>query len=223
MRLIEAVTVDAVDPPLYRDARDALVSATSVYVVAGLAYALVLTSTWLWFTTQNVFALTRLLWLLSCYAWPAALEWACSRRSVAGDACWRGSLMTFGPRRRGAAANVPAVFLSYRRSETGGYAGRLADAPKSASAKAAFFRLAKQLPRTASISTRSIPLSRNREVLLVLIGDTWSAEQAADGILRLADSPDFVRLEVCLRAARRETTPRTARGSRGRRGTLPPL
>jgi hypothetical protein len=72
-RLIDAATVDAVDPPLYRYARDALVSATTVYVVAGLAYALVLTSAWLWFTSKDGFVLTRFLWLLSCYAWPTAL------------------------------------------------------------------------------------------------------------------------------------------------------
>ena len=72
-RLIDAATVDAVDPPLYWDARHSLISATTVYVVAGLAYALVLTGAWFSFTSSDGFVLTRFLWLLSCYGWPTAL------------------------------------------------------------------------------------------------------------------------------------------------------
>jgi hypothetical protein len=72
-RLIGAAAVDAADPPLYRDARHSLISATTVYGVAGLAYALVLTSAWLSFTSNDGFVLTRFLWLLSCYGWPTAL------------------------------------------------------------------------------------------------------------------------------------------------------
>lgn len=72
MRHIDAATLDAT-PPVYQRALRSLLSATTVYVVAGLAYALVLTGAWLVFTRDEGFVLARVLWLLSCYAWPTAL------------------------------------------------------------------------------------------------------------------------------------------------------
>ena len=72
VQLIDPQTLDAATPPLYERARRSLVSVTTIYVIAGLAYALVLTSAWFAFTPGG-FVLTRFLWLLSCYGWPAAL------------------------------------------------------------------------------------------------------------------------------------------------------
>src|SRR4029453_13383438 len=73
-RLIDAAVVDGLPPPpLYRNAVTSLFSATAVYVVAGLTYALVLTCAWLVFTSEDGFPLTRFLWLMSCYGWPTAL------------------------------------------------------------------------------------------------------------------------------------------------------
>jgi hypothetical protein len=72
-RLIDAASLDAATPRLYQQARRSLLAATTVYVAAGLAYALVLTSAWLVFTRGDGFVLSRFLWLLSCYAWPTAL------------------------------------------------------------------------------------------------------------------------------------------------------
>jgi hypothetical protein len=73
LRVIEGAPADSEDPPLYRQARRSLVSATSIYVVAGLVYAVVLTSAYLFFTWDTGVAPARFLWLLSCYAWPTAL------------------------------------------------------------------------------------------------------------------------------------------------------
>ncbi len=73
LRVIETARFDAADPPLYTHARRSLVSATSVYVAAGLVYAVVLTSAWLFFMGNDDVPLARALWLLSCYAWPTAL------------------------------------------------------------------------------------------------------------------------------------------------------
>jgi hypothetical protein len=74
VRLIDAAVVDGLPPPpLYRNAVTSLFSATAVYVVAGLTYALVLTCAWLVFTSEDGFPLTRFLWLMSCYGWPTAL------------------------------------------------------------------------------------------------------------------------------------------------------
>ena len=73
IRVIDAASMDAATPPFYEQARRSLLSGTTVYVAAGLAYALVLTSAWLVFTRGDGFVLSRFLWLLSCYAWPTAL------------------------------------------------------------------------------------------------------------------------------------------------------
>ena len=72
MRHIDAAMLDATSP-VYQRALSSLLSATTVYVVAGLAYALVLTGAWLAFTRGEGFVLSRFLWLMSCYAWPTAL------------------------------------------------------------------------------------------------------------------------------------------------------
>ncbi|MES2564064.1 MAG: hypothetical protein V4637_15225 [Pseudomonadota bacterium] len=72
IQLIDAQTLDTATAPLYERARRSLVSVTAIYVIAGLAYALVLTSAWFAFTPGG-FVLTRFLWLLSCYGWPTAL------------------------------------------------------------------------------------------------------------------------------------------------------
>jgi hypothetical protein len=73
VRIVETARLDTEDPLPYRDARKSLVAATSVYVVAGFIYALVLASAWLFFTRDTGVPLARILWLFSCYAWPTAL------------------------------------------------------------------------------------------------------------------------------------------------------
>jgi hypothetical protein len=47
--------------------------AITVYVAAGLVYALVLGGAWMYFARNTGVPLVRFLWLLSCYAWPTAL------------------------------------------------------------------------------------------------------------------------------------------------------
>jgi hypothetical protein len=74
VRLIDAGSMDATaTPPAYRRALASLASATTVYGIAGLSYALVMTGAWLVFTSQDGVILTRTLWLFWCYAWPTTL------------------------------------------------------------------------------------------------------------------------------------------------------
>jgi hypothetical protein len=73
VKVEEAEALDCLEPPLHDRARRALVAATAVYVAAGLAYAAVLTAAWVTFTRDDGIVLTRLVWLMSCYAWPTAL------------------------------------------------------------------------------------------------------------------------------------------------------
>lgn len=74
VRRIDAGSLDATSsPPAYRRARASLASATTVYVVAGLAYALVMTGAWLVFTAADGIVLTRILLWVVCFAWPIVL------------------------------------------------------------------------------------------------------------------------------------------------------
>ena len=71
---IDAGNLDAASsPPAYQRALASLASATTVYIAAGLAYALVMTGAWLVFTKDDGIVLTRVFWWLACFAWPIAL------------------------------------------------------------------------------------------------------------------------------------------------------
>ena len=91
---------------------------------------------------------------------------------------------------------MPVVFLSYRRSDTGGYAGRLADALEGRFGKGSVFQdVAAIAPGSNFVDAINAAVARCG-VLIVLIGDTWLTEKDASGGQRLADPEDFVRLEV---------------------------
>lgn len=91
---------------------------------------------------------------------------------------------------------MTAIFLSYRRISTSGYAGRLADSlEKRFGAGNVFQDIEAIAPGSNFVQAIDAAIARC-EVLVVLIGDTWSTEQGADGRPRLSDPNDFVRLEV---------------------------
>jgi TIR domain len=91
---------------------------------------------------------------------------------------------------------MAVVFLSYRRSDTGGYAGRLADALEVRFGKGSVFQdVAAIAPGSNFVDAINAAVARCG-VLIVLIGDTWLTEKDAGGRERLADPEDFVRLEV---------------------------
>jgi hypothetical protein len=67
------------DAPVSREARDAYKGTSvslrrlgAVYAVAGLAYAVVMSLPWM-IGAEGGFSLTRLSWLIICYAWPGVL------------------------------------------------------------------------------------------------------------------------------------------------------
>ncbi|MDA1004457.1 MAG: toll/interleukin-1 receptor domain-containing protein, partial [Chloroflexi bacterium] len=88
------------------------------------------------------------------------------------------------------------VFLSYRRSDVGGYAGRLSD------------ELMRQLgPRDVCHDVSTIAPGENfaaaidraltdSDVVLTVIGPGWLTAADADGTPRLARDDHFVRLEL---------------------------
>ena len=88
------------------------------------------------------------------------------------------------------------VFISYRRSDSAGYAGRLMDRLKTELGQDLLF-----------MDVETIPLGSNFEkvlheeigkchVLLALIGPTWCDARHENGKRRLDDAKDFVRMEI---------------------------
>ena len=91
---------------------------------------------------------------------------------------------------------MPTIFLSYRRSDSGGYSGRLADALEKTFGAGSVFQDVETIA-PGSDFTQAINAAIARcQVCIVLIGDTWASERTAEGSLRLDDPNDFVRLEA---------------------------
>jgi hypothetical protein len=90
---------------------------------------------------------------------------------------------------------LPHLFLSYRRDDSAGFAGRLADALEAAFGAGSVFRDVDDI-RPGEDFVRTIE-SHLRAVgaVLVMIGPRWLAI-STDGKPRLADPDDFVRREI---------------------------
>jgi hypothetical protein len=95
-------------------------------------------------------------------------------------------------------SRTAVVFLSYRRSDTSAYAGRLTDALERKFGRGSVFHDIEAIaPGTDFVQAIDEAVHRC-EVLLVLIGNSWLHDRAPDGNRRLDDPNDFVRLEVGL-------------------------
>lgn len=93
-----------------------------------------------------------------------------------------------------------AFFLSYRRDDSAGFAGRLADALEHAFGPGSVFRDVDDIrPGEDFIHTIESQL-RDVGAVLVMIGPHWLAA-GADGRRRLAAEDDFVHLEIRLALA----------------------
>ncbi|MDP3333849.1 MAG: toll/interleukin-1 receptor domain-containing protein [Methylococcaceae bacterium] len=90
---------------------------------------------------------------------------------------------------------MPQLFLSYRRSDTAGYAGRLSSILRKQFGADQVFQDIEAITPGSDFRAAIETAIGNSQVLLVLIGNTWLAELKSQG-LRLSDSADFVRLEV---------------------------
>lgn len=85
------------------------------------------------------------------------------------------------------------VFISYRRSDTTGEAGRLADSLENLLGAACVFRDADDIPAGEDFEVYLQRELAGTEVTVVLIGKKWLAELNS----RLNQSnPDFVRIEI---------------------------
>src|SRR5271165_4322803 len=88
------------------------------------------------------------------------------------------------------------IYLSYRRMETGGHAGRLVDYLSRHFGRGSVFRDIDTIRRGEDFAQAIESALNACDVVLVVIGNTWATGTGQDGRRRLDDPKDWVRLEV---------------------------
>ena len=109
------------------------------------------------------------------------------------------------PERGGAGASTPSVFISYRRSETAGHAGRLYDAMAARFGDANVFMDVDLQPGVDFVERISTIVAAC-DVLLVVIGPEWAEPGEGQTRPRISDPNDFVGLEVGTALRRSDVT-----------------
>lgn len=109
-----------------------------------------------------------------------------------------------GDRRRSRGGGV-RVILSYRRSDVGGYAGRLADDLGGVLGPDDVFEDVRAIPPGVDFVDEIERQLERCDAVLAIIGPGWLSATSADGARRLDDSNDLVRLEI--EAALRRSIP----------------
>lgn len=88
------------------------------------------------------------------------------------------------------------IFISYRRSDSAGYAGRLYDFLSEYFGEDKLFFDVDTIQPGADFEQKIASELDNSDVVLVLVGDRWLGVQDRDGNRRLDDPQDYVRREV---------------------------
>ncbi len=91
---------------------------------------------------------------------------------------------------------MPNIFISYRRDDTGGYAGRLADALQTRFGRTHAFMDVEAISAGVNYEDAIHEWLADCQVALVLIGPRWLSLTEADGTRRLDAKDDPVALEV---------------------------
>lgn len=89
----------------------------------------------------------------------------------------------------------PSLFLSYRRDDAAGYAGRLEEALERRAGRGIVFRDVQDMQPGEDFVQAIRRRLADAHTVLVLIGPRWAGPRP-DGGRRLDDADDFVRLEV---------------------------
>lgn len=97
---------------------------------------------------------------------------------------------------------MPSVFISYRRDDTSGHAGRLADALGARFGRRRVFMDIDAISPGVDFEERINQALASCDAALVLIGDDWLTLRTPDGRRRLDDPEDFVRKEAAAALAR---------------------
>jgi hypothetical protein len=101
---------------------------------------------------------------------------------------------------------VANVFISYRRDDTAGHAGRLAHDLIDRFGRGSVFMDIDAISPGVDFEQRIHEALTACDVVLVLIGDEWLAVRTPDGGRRLDDEEDFVRKEVSAALGRGDVT-----------------
>ena len=101
--------------------------------------------------------------------------------------------------------DTPKVFISYRRSESGGHAGRLYDAMAARFGERNVFMDVALQPGVDFVERITAAVSACH-VLLVVMGPDWARAAPGAARPRIADPDDFVRLEVATALRRSDVT-----------------
>lgn len=92
-------------------------------------------------------------------------------------------------------ARMPSLFVSYRREDSAGFAGRLTDALETRFGFGSVFRDVDDIEPGADFEAAISRCLQQVQAVLVVIGPRWLSA-TADGQLRLERADDFVRREI---------------------------
>ena len=101
---------------------------------------------------------------------------------------------------------MPTVFISYRRDDTAGEAGRLADDLSEAFGRSRVFIDVDSIPAATNFEDRIQEALDSCEVVFVLIGSEWLTARLTSGERRLDDEGDYLRQEVAAALQRSDVT-----------------
>src|SRR4051795_3017745 len=88
------------------------------------------------------------------------------------------------------------IFVSYRREDTSGHAGRLADALASRYGREHVYLDVDTIPLGSTFAQEIARAVTSSDVLIALIGRGWLDASGPGGGRRLDDSDDYVRREI---------------------------
>lgn len=88
------------------------------------------------------------------------------------------------------------IFISYRRDDSAGYAGRLADSLEALVGSGNIFRDVEDINPGDDFVKAIEQNLRRAKVLLIIIGRNWLTAKDDQGVSRLRNPKDFVRLEI---------------------------
>ena len=88
------------------------------------------------------------------------------------------------------------VFLSYRRSDVGGYAGRLVDALSERLGAGSIFQDVTTIGPGEDFTEKIDQALEASDTVLAVIGPGWLGASTPEGVARLSQPDDYVRLEL---------------------------
>ena len=91
---------------------------------------------------------------------------------------------------------MASIFISYRREDSAGYAGRIFDTLSERFGKDEVFMDVDDIKAGQDFYQVIQETESRCDVLLAIIGKNWLTAKGADGRSRLSDPNDFVRLEI---------------------------